>query len=502
MLSILKKDPHSIDRANQWGQTPLHLAVGWPLGVSVLLNNRANVDARDQCGDTPLHYALRGDFAETLDILMRAGCDLDHCVLGRAILAWKSPQDETSLKRREAALTIFINALAERRRRLRRSLATVPILEGMNACWAQNDRVLDEHASCAEDAVKYFNITPSQGSTQLYGLRTVYHVECLTVKIAEELWQAGFRDIDVPDRFGQTPLSCYRNYYREASPLFQEIELVNWLVERGASIYRPIRSHSHFEPITEVPNLQLGRKAMHHIAANIGRLICKQVCSVPTDPMEEYPSLPSGFLSRLNERSRQMIKTNFHNALRDSCLCACSFGGCTISTILHKWIYDEFPPRGKTIYSLEATRLLMTLLGPHDTFEDWFINEIIRFNTFQELQLRHTCCKHRFWSEDPFTDPEPSELHELRDEDSEGIKLLEELMIEFQHERGDQSCMEFLEGYWTARMAEVHRTRGKVDIEKTREIGVVWNESSEEDDFEEASSVEELSDDEFNDEHE
>ena len=37
--------------------------------------------------------------------------------------------------------------------------------------------------------------------------------------------------------------------------------------------------------------------------------------------------------------------------------------------------------------------------------------------------------------------------------------------------------MTFLQGYyWAAKMAEVRRRRGEVDIEKTRQIGVVWNE--------------------------
>lgn len=140
----------------------------------------------------------------------------------------------------------------------------------------------------------------------------------------------------------------------------------------------------------------------------------------------------------------------------------------------------------------------MILLGPHYTCDEWLTNEIIRFNTHHKLQLRHTCCKFEsLWIDGPppdkeyineftdpdtyperlfrFTKPEPDEVHELRNEDSEGIELLEDLMIEFQEKRGDQDCMAFLEGYWTTRMAEVRRARGKVDIEKTREMGVVWD---------------------------
>lgn len=87
----------------------------------------------------------------------------------------------------------------ERRRQVHRSLASAPILERINACWAQDNRVFDKYASCAEDALECYDIASSQASTLLPGLRTVYYVENLNAEMAEELWRAGFHDVDVAD---------------------------------------------------------------------------------------------------------------------------------------------------------------------------------------------------------------------------------------------------------------------------------------------------------------
>ena len=76
LRKILSKDPLSINQRNKWGQTPLHLAVVWPFGVSELLKNGADVDALDDMHWSPLTYALEHGFAETVNHLMVAGCSL------------------------------------------------------------------------------------------------------------------------------------------------------------------------------------------------------------------------------------------------------------------------------------------------------------------------------------------------------------------------------------------------------------------------------------------
>ena len=476
MLSILAKDPQSINGSNRWGQTPLHLAVGWLFGVNVLIEHGANLDSRDIYKATPLSHALAHGFAETVGLLMKAGCSLDQCFsqdpLEKAIFQCVKPSryfwGDASMQRHETTLETFIISFAQRRRQLSKNLAAASIPKGIKACWDHNDRVLDEHARCAEDALKYYGTAASQASVCFRDLRSVYHIVLLTTEIAKKLWQAGFHDVDVSDEYYKTPLTKQRSYFSEIpfDSVEKEVELIVWLVERGANLYSPMRyfdSHSKLE--LDFKTLHPEQKALHYIAANIARLIYSEN-GPRTNKTESYILLLSGCTEFMGESSTQILATIFSNPSPDGCLCACSSGGCTTSTILQKKLAK--------IGSLQATRYLMILIGQKHTYEDWLIDEIIRFNTFQELELKHTCCQHK---DGFFTELEPEEIAEFWNEDFEGIKLLEELMAEFQDKRGTQSVVEFLEGYWTRRMEEVHRTRGKVDLKKSREMGIVWSES-------------------------
>ena len=103
---------------------------------------------------------------------------------------------------------------------------------------------------------------------------------------------------------------------------------------------------------------------------------------------------------------------------------------------------------------------------------DWIIKEIIRFVTFDELKIRHTCCEIEPY-DGTFTELESEEILELQDEDREKIERLESLLQEFEEKRGDQDIIAFLKGYWATRMDHVLHEQGGVDEERLREIGVV-----------------------------
>lgn len=315
MQSILKQNPHSIDQANRWGQTPLHLALRWPWAVDFLIRNGANLDSHNNEGETPLLCALAHGCAEAVGLLMRAGCSLSsnrlYCPLD-VTMGWP----EALRGPGKAAWSIFIASLAERRRQLYSSLATIPIPDGTRPCWAHNDRVLDAHLDCAEDACQSYDVFFGH-SARLAGIRTVYHLEHLTAEMAQELWQVGFRDMDLPDRWGQTPVSKWRADPRDFSypVVLRTVELVGWLVQKGACIYHPIRSFGgQCEPRLDVADLHPETRALHHIAANIGREMGGTAMR----------GAPADHLLCLRESSTQLLTTLFSSPSRDGCLCACS----------------------------------------------------------------------------------------------------------------------------------------------------------------------------------
>ncbi len=77
LSKALTECPQSINQSNKQGQTALHLAVSWPLGITILLRNKANINPLDKRLLTPLNYALKGGFTATVENLMKAGCNLD-----------------------------------------------------------------------------------------------------------------------------------------------------------------------------------------------------------------------------------------------------------------------------------------------------------------------------------------------------------------------------------------------------------------------------------------
>jgi ankyrin repeat protein len=64
---------------NNWGNTPLHLAV-WSNHIEIaklLLKAGADVEAINKYGNTPLHSASYNNSIETAKLLIKAGADLD-----------------------------------------------------------------------------------------------------------------------------------------------------------------------------------------------------------------------------------------------------------------------------------------------------------------------------------------------------------------------------------------------------------------------------------------
>ena len=238
--------PQLIDMGNGLAQTPLHLAVGWSEGVRLLLQHGACFDSRDRAGATPLYYALNLGCPQTISFLMKAGCSL--MVPWNALtLAIDRPHSYVRGGSEDARMKVLdttIASLAERRRDLQRRLTDLPVAVSINTTMLREDRVLDEFAECVECTVqaaqKTFDHIPLRASSLLENTHsgkycTVYHIFELVFEVAEKLWENGFREIDVPDKNGVTPLAFMRT-----AGYSEEIELCSWLYQKGAELHRPL----------------------------------------------------------------------------------------------------------------------------------------------------------------------------------------------------------------------------------------------------------------------
>lgn len=481
-IQALRDWPQLIDQANGLGQTPLHLAVDWIYGVRELLQHGASVDSDDLHGFSPVFHAIHMGYSETVRLLMKADCDLGSP--GCNVLSYVSNFVDSANKvwgvSQEARMNVLetvIASLAERRCDLQSRLAALPSVVNIDTSVFRDDRILDEYAKYAEraekNALRGYGHIP-RASTLLKDCRTVYHLESLRVEVAERLWHNGFRDIDVQDNAGLTPLMLDR--YGTSS----EVKLLVWLIQKGAKLHQPQHSPLDYDPDRALDPAQLLPKtrALHYVAANI-----------------EYDQQ----LNQLSEDGKLFLGTVFSDVSCDDCVCACSSSGCLASTmrlkrftghrasiILEKEHHDliskdtikgeclEGLPSPRRLHSVSHIVYLITLVGPQNPCWGWLGKEIIRICTFHELELRHTCCKWDLYRLGPFIKLGPEECAEIRDEDHEKIELLASLLDEFEENRGDQDVASFLDGYWATRMVQVRQElEDRVDKEGLRNIGVV-----------------------------
>lgn len=452
------------------------MAVFWPYGVRELLKCGACLDASDQDGGTPLYYAIELGIPETVCILMKAGCSLYSCNMHYYGYFQKACRNIScdgfgglgaSQDTRIDVLDTFVSTLAERRRNLQSRLATISKSFKVDAGVFQDDRILDEYAEYAEtvenDALSGFDDSQLRVSTLLQDCRTVYHVDGLSVEIAEKLWQQGFRDVDVPDEFGLTPLMTF-----SYDNLVDKINVCFWLIQKGANFHRPQHRPLDYDAYPTLDSVQLPpvTRALHYVAAIVGYFL---VHSAYEEVQERTARLVEHKLNQLSKGARLLLETLFLDVSHDDCICACSSRGCLASTMMLKsfgYLWTKEPRKFLSV----ATEYLLIHIGHSDPCPDWLVKEIIRYRTFKELELRHTCCH---WEVGYMTKLDSEERAEIQDEDHEKIELLESLLLEFEEHRGTQDVLSFLEGYWATRMDQVLEEKGCVDEEALREIGVV-----------------------------
>lgn len=298
--------------------------------------------------------------------------------------------------------------------------------------------------------------------------------------LADSLHSTGFRDIDVPDCAGVTPLTgkSFKGCFSQGFIQWNwGTSIESWLIEHGASLE------------TQVPQHVAGYTATHHLFRWIG--------------------FQSGFTKESSpfelSHSFWESKGGFTQKTLDACRCKCSIGGCDPYNILWKMLLQRFHAGWRRVTSkyqwsrhygpgenrrdgghddrqslmnfiLEETSLL------EEAFElPWPVKIIcLRACTFAMLPLRHTCCDEG----DRTCDDE--EVREIWEEDRTDIGTLEILMDEFAKKLGEMDCdlTEFYQAHWIDRMNEVLRQMdGQIltatEIEDMERLGVTLTAGSE-----------------------
>lgn len=369
-------------------------------------------------------------------------------------------------------------ALVDRRRRLY-SLATTKLCcKDLVELELTEDRILDDRASDVYEALRHQNV-PIPSALRTPTIRTtLFHNEELSPALCESLYGRGFIDVNGVDYRGLTPLMCMDFFNFRLEPTLQR---VLWLISKGAD---PGRSPDQRECVGRDRNTT----AAHYICSWVGLNLYWQGIYEPKklSPIINRTWL-FGILDRLEDDCQSLLGELFSSEFYDSCLCACSSHGCTPGTMMLKRIKQIHRSMSgyymqNILHPMEGLWWVIeweeTLLGHRHEAWRWLSREIIRYETFEKLELTHTCCKVDIWYQRMPYRNDNMDREEIREEEHLMISKLDALVAEFQEKYTELGVplSEFLEGHWKARMEEVEREEEPLDdeeIAKIRDLGVV-----------------------------
>ena len=404
--------------------SPLCFAVGWPASMNMLLDAGADPSTAIHCAityedDLGLKALLNRDKCLFAPSMTSKGCHFFR--IGRysgSILSYALWHNRFRRNFNPKILPLIIDALAGSRRRFMALAKThLRISKLRQLGWKDpndEDVLLDSAATavsrCLEDAGLKIPDVLRPGL-----MKTIYHDTWMTADSAEMLLSIGFREVDVLDRQGFTPLLL--NCHSDGSSYFRErIKCLLWFLRQGAK--------KVIFPEAE------GNNIIHVLAANLGhRWKLGSQCIYL--PVELIPLLP-----QLLWKIFPLLPAD----TRDNCDCSCSNGGCTPLTALFKhlqlsnrtWRASD----GPWTFSLwEDKKRLMEIWRscylPGGISQLDYANAC-RLEVFERLGMRHTCCKYTNCNTDNIASEsstmkyylfpsirtiDPSEIKEFHEED-------------------------------------------------------------------------------------
>lgn len=512
LRKAIKACPQSINQPNNIGQTPLHLSLEWPCGIDILLEAGADVNRVDSDGLPPIVYACQRSLIDAVWRLGKAECALYppdmpwffqwHSVLQAAmreeVTVYPQHLNITAVARQNV-VDCVIDMIADRRRRLQVIATAFLPSEAADRLQMSEGSVLDEFAASTVSALRDRKILVPDALLPGSRRTTVYHIPCLTIRTADRLWKAGFRDVDGFDHRGRTPLMI-RRYFNQIN-LSTELELIAWFQSKGADLHGAQRNRIRREgPKSDNDLCALGSKssttAVHWIAKNTGQTI-KDFLWECINLRLSYVG-PSWTLKDLAKERRNQLRQSFYqlmsisdvakrvlvqiltDPIQDDCRCACSTGGCQPLITILKIFRQDTSPVGRMMKT-QISMVLADLIESSSSSSSPF-SALVRCLTFEELELTHTCCTHfldqilpRDSNSNSNDSNDDDDVHEIHDEEQYLLAQLEDLLLEFEVAKRDLggSTAAFLKGPWRARMDEVlHESAGEWDPARLWSVGV------------------------------
>ena len=477
--------------------SPLCLAIGWNTGVGILLEAGADPSTAVHCAifyedevslRTLLDHGMRRleDASEQHSSSLLAK-DVDvgpphlqpqefqtfnnfPCLL----LSFALWRERVLLKPHHNIISLIVQALAALRQKLMDLAQKYLSVSELKQCgWNDafnnvlvSDAVATALATSLHD--KNVDVIPALCPSR----QSVYHNKWMTEFTANELLLAGFKQIDLPDELGRTPLLVNAHFTK--GRIMERIACLNWFLQNGAE-------HVMF------PYLN-GKSLAHVLAANLGNAWFAKPPWEGSYGNWDLCQEAKAYLPALLTRIFSLLASPGP----DNCRCFCSQSGCLpVHDLLKQVRLDHRQPSWPTTlwptwYDEKKVLDLWSQCSSMSPEKGLERSEICRLQVFNRLSMKHTCCVYKFEFDFDFSDcvskysglelleMNDSEQEQLREEDVYAKSQLDAIMTlyhELKAEYWNQSdafweiWWSVLEGYipsvnwledWNVRHVQIH----------------------------------------------
>ncbi|KAI9159060.1 hypothetical protein HJFPF1_07067 [Paramyrothecium foliicola] len=426
------------------GTSVLQLIALWPEGLRRLLQTEAQGRLAErpdlyqtsiQASTSPLFIAVKHGALSSMDMLMKARCYTNLYTRELLLTINDSPQ----------CFGIFLGNLVQERKELL-SIAQ----KGLGILEKHDETcILDYEAADVINAFTKANIwlDPAQRLDKRHS--TIYHLPWFDVERFPILLQYGFKDYNRHDAVGLTPFMIPRlDSNWQTLPTF-----LPWLESEGYLGHKPVDALGL--------GLNVDATDWHYLATYLGRAL-----RTAAGTMESAWALVDR-VSRLS--------------LRDKCDCWCNLDGKGCSPMKMAWKVYRRQHRGTCAQHILLHHATQPESSPEEKKTSSAL-EIVRFLTFEALEMRHTCCsvhektgflkrrdlKLPYWAVPGVVksaliiscDPEVFRSVRSDSDELEKVQLLNSLMKEFSQNLGKldecDALEQFLWGYWRRRISELY----------------------------------------------
>lgn len=476
---------HILQERGPWGQTALHVSTFWPQGMHLIFELAGEsvedvINIEDDDGKTALDYAVNlREFDSVIILVIHGNVEMD---IEDASNLFKLQDSRPS----QETLDFFAHLLVDGRRHLYHLAA--PILR-FKKRQKRRTPSFNLDPILQESAFIVVKLLAAMGFGIPIGFRhvqpgSIYHsLYSPSVELLEAIYKAGFSRTNV-SYLGFHPLMTMKMHQPLRTCAFGPLEkicddttalleVIIWFVDHGADLGRPIPRAAIIGSL-EYHDEDRQFRMIHQLSEELGHFMGA--------PLAETDNVEQPLTSMLCE----MVTSPDV----DPCTCLCSPGGCTAISVFARKSHDNHSLRKN-----EAVRVIASL-DPDSEDTPRVVSGLLRLTIFEQLGMRHTCCKYIHEGRGRYNRGEmimageyqilelkdPEEIAELQEEDKHLSERLEELVLEFdeQYRSLGKPFIEFFTEYVEPRMDEIDAEEESLSPEEEeaiRNTGVILHDT-------------------------